>query len=80
MAVKIESLSILSLEEQEEALESMAEWCGGDNKNKWTTEDTRMIEIEVDGEFFKIHWKVNELLNSIYRMYEKEVIKNRNIE
>jgi len=76
MAVKIEALSDLSLEEQSEVLEKMAEYFL--DSNKWKTfnneSESMTVDIEVDGTVYKVPKPVNELLNAIYRMYEREVM------
>lgn len=75
MAVKIEALGDLSLDEQTEVLEKMAEYFL--DNNKWKTlarEGDGMVDIEVDGSVYKVPKPVNELLNAIYRMYEREVM------
>tara|TARA_R110002051_G_scaffold177353_1_gene247243 strand:- start:27167 stop:27418 length:252 start_codon:yes stop_codon:yes gene_type:complete len=78
MAVKIEALSDLSIEHQSEILEKMAEFFV--DSKKWADFDSErgdkgMVDIEVDGIIYTVPEPVNELLNSIYRMYEKAIIK-----
>jgi len=36
-----------------------------------------MVNIEVDGEVYEIPEAVNDLLNSLYRMYERASTKNK---
>ena len=75
MAVKIEALSTLSLEEQEEVLKKMAEFFMDKNKYRtFISDDGLTVDIEVDGTVYNVPKPVNELLNAIYRMYEREVM------
>ena len=61
MAEEIESLRDFSFSEMEEALERRS-------KNLPTIRTT--VHIEIDGEVYEIPEAVNDLLNSLYRMYE----------
>ena len=83
MAVKIEALSDLSVEEQSEILEKMATFCL--EGKGWKNLDAvnmgkEIVDIEVDGVMYSVPKAVNELLNSIYRMYEKELLMNKKID
>tara|TARA_R100000656_G_scaffold112598_1_gene84804 strand:+ start:758 stop:976 length:219 start_codon:yes stop_codon:yes gene_type:complete len=62
MAEEIESLKDFSLSKMEEALERRS-------KNLPTIIATT-VHIEIDGEVYEIPEAVNDLLNSLYRMYE----------
>ena len=73
MAVKIEALSELSIEHQSEILEKMAEFFVDRFSFEKQTNDEKMVDIEVDGVVYTVPEPVNELLNSIYRMYEKAI-------
>ena len=73
MAAEIESLKNYSLEELEEFLEKMS-------KELPPVDPSSMVNIEVDGEMYKIPEAVNNLLNSLYRMYERASTKNKLLE
>ena len=62
MAEEIESLKDFSLSKMEEALERKS-------KNLPMIISTT-VHIEIDGEVYEIPEAVNDLLNSLYRMYE----------
>tara|TARA_R110002020_G_scaffold305116_2_gene520902 strand:+ start:627 stop:845 length:219 start_codon:yes stop_codon:yes gene_type:complete len=62
MAEEIESLKDFSLSKMEEALERKS-------KNLPMIIATT-VHIEIDGEVYEIPEAVNDLLNSLYRMYE----------
>ena len=73
MAAEIETLKNYSLEELEETLEKMS-------KELPPVDPSSMVNIEVDGEMYKIPEAVNNLLNSLYRMYERASTKNKLLE
>ena len=73
MAAEIETLKYYSLEELEEFLEKMS-------KELPPVDPSSMVNIEVDGEIYKIPEAVNNLLNSLYRMYERASTKNKLLE
>ena len=73
MAAEIESLKNYSLTELEEILEKRSKGLPVDMDSYTTT------VIEVDGAIYEIPEAVNELLNSIYRMYRKEAKKNKSV-
>jgi division protein CdvB (Snf7/Vps24/ESCRT-III family) len=73
MAAEIETLKNYSLEELEEFLEKMS-------KELPPVDPSSMVNIEVDGEMYKIPEAVNNLLNSLYRMYERASTKNKLLE
>jgi|TARA_B100001964_G_C13719307_1_gene373865 division protein CdvB (Snf7/Vps24/ESCRT-III family) len=73
MAAEIETLKYYSLEELEEFLEKMS-------KELPPVDPSSMVNIEVDGEMYKIPEAVNNLLNSLYRMYERASTKNKLLE
>ena len=70
MAAEIETLKNYSLEELEEFLEKMS-------KELPPVDPSSMVNIEVDGEVYEIPEAVNDLLNSLYRMYERASTKNK---
>ena len=70
MAEEIESLKFLSLSEMEESLDKKSKSLPV--INKYAT-----VNIEVDGEIYEIPEAVNDLLNSLYRMYERASSKNK---
>lgn len=70
MAAEIESLKNYSLEKLEEFLEKMS-------KELPSVDPSSMVNIEVDGEMYKIPEAVNNLVNSLYRMYERASTKNK---
>ena len=81
MAVQIEALSSLSMDEQVDVLDKISEFFI-ENK-KWRDfqlvpikSNASMVDIDVDGVIYQVPREVNELLNAIYRMYEKEATKN----
>ena len=71
MAAEIESLRNYKLEDLEEILERMSK---DEPLFSYTT-----VKIEVDGEIFEIPEAVNNLLNSLYQMYQKESDKNKHL-
>ena len=71
MAAEIESLRNYSLTELEEILEKRSKGI------PVTIDSYTTTVIEVDGAIYEIPEPVNELLNSIYRMYKREVKKNK---
>jgi archaellum component FlaC len=73
MAAEIETLKNYSLEELEEFLEKMS-------KELPPVDPSSMVNIEVDGEVYEIPEAVNNLLNSLYRMYERASTKNKLLE
>jgi len=73
MAAEIETLKYYSLEELEEFLEKMS-------KELPPVDPSSMVNIEVDGEVYEIPEAVNNLLNSLYRMYERASTKNKLLE
>lgn len=77
MAVEIPHLSNFPLEEQERILEKMVTNYASEMIAQEKAEKEKWTYIEIDGETFRIHDKVNDLLNSVYRMYEKEVKKEK---
>jgi hypothetical protein len=70
MAAEIETLKNYSLEELEEYLDKMS-------KELPMVDPSSMVNIEVDGEVYEIPEAVNDLLNSLYRMYERASTKNK---
>lgn len=72
MAVEIPYLANFSVEEQERILTKMVQNYASEMMAQDQAEKEKWTYIEIDGETFRIHSKVNELLNSVYRMYEKE--------
>jgi hypothetical protein len=70
MAAEIETLKYYSLEELEEYLDKMS-------KELPMVDPSSMVNIEVDGEVYEIPEAVNDLLNSLYRMYERASTKNK---
>ena len=70
MAEEIESLKNLSVSELEEILDKRSKDLP--IYNTFTT-----VNIEVDGEIYEIPEAVNDLLNSLYRMYERASSKNK---
>lgn len=60
MAEEIVTLRNYSFEELEEILKKLS--MSSDNK----------VHIELDGSIYEIPEPVNQLINSLYRMYEKE--------
>ncbi len=73
MAAEIETLKNYSLEELEEYLDKMS-------KELPMVDPSSMVNIEVDGEVYEIPEAVNNLLNSLYRMYERASTKNKLLE
>lgn len=72
MAVGIEALSTVGLGEQTKVLEKMA-------KHFLTFEESfnggvNVVDIEVDGTVYSIPKPVCDLLDTIYKMYKREVI------
>jgi|TARA_R100001530_G_scaffold10306_2_gene10215 hypothetical protein len=67
VAAEIESLKNRSLEELEKFLERMSK----DERLAGPMDSYPMVLIEVDGDIYEIPEPVNNLLNSIYRMYKK---------
>ena len=76
MAVEIPYLGNFTIEEQERILTKMVQNYASEMIAQDTAEKEKWTYIEIDGETFRIHSKVNELLNSVYRMYEKEKQKS----
>jgi len=70
MAAEIETLKNYSLEELEEYLDKMS-------KELPMVDPSSMVNIEVDGEVYEIPEAVNDLLNCLYRMYERASTKNK---
>ena len=73
MAAEIETLKNYSLEKLEEYLNKMS-------KELPMVDPSSMVNIEVDGEVYEIPEAVNDLLNSLYRMYERASTKNKLLE
>lgn len=70
MAEEIESLKNFSVSELEEILEKKS-------KDLPIYSTSATVNIEVDGEIYEIPEAVNDLLNSLYRMYERASSKNK---
>ena len=70
MAEEIESLKNLSVSELEEILDKRS-------KDLPIYNTSTTVNIEVDGEIYEIPEAVNDLLNSLYRMYERASSKNK---
>ena len=70
MAEEIESLKNFSVSELEEILEKKS-------KDLPMIDTSGTVNIEVDGEVYEIPSAVNDLLNSLYRMYERASSKNK---
>ena len=77
MAVEIPLLSAFSLEDQERILKKLVQNYASEMIAQDEAEKQKWTYIEIDGETFRIHDKVNDLLNSVYKMYEKELKKEK---